>query len=283
MIVNLISINQGSPEWLALRKTKITSTDAGVIMGVNPWKTPLQLYNEKISNDPPKPSNEAMRRGIELEPIARDLFNLKTGLEMIPKVYVNDWTMASLDGASLIDDCILEIKCPGEKDHTIALSGKIPEHYFPQLQHAMYVANARGAYYYSFDGIDGVIVPVKRDDDYIEKMLVEEKKFYECLLKKTPPEPTERDYVEKTDFDWESCAERWKEINAKISALQDEEEVIRKKLIAMCNNQNSQGFGIKLAQISRKGNVDYGKIPELKNVDLEQYRKASIVSWRITK
>lgn len=132
----VIDMEQGSPEWLALRKTKITATDASVIMGANPWKTKSQLYQEKLSDDPPKPPNARMQRGVVLEPIARALFCFKTGHHMIPKVIVRGWAMASLDGINDRDE-ILEIKCPGEKDHSLAMRGQIPEHYFPQLQHQM--------------------------------------------------------------------------------------------------------------------------------------------------
>ena len=47
-IVN--EMQQGTPEWLALRKTKITATDACVIMGSSRWKTKTQLYREKLSD-----------------------------------------------------------------------------------------------------------------------------------------------------------------------------------------------------------------------------------------
>ena len=113
---------QGSPEWLAFRKTKVTATDASAILGLNPWKTRLQLYHEKLSNDPPKPCNEAMQRGNDLEPIARDLFKIKTGHKMEPRVVVKDWAMASLDGINAWNE-ILEIKCPGEKVHAVAVAG----------------------------------------------------------------------------------------------------------------------------------------------------------------
>lgn len=180
-------LEQGTPEWLALRKTKITATDASVIMGENPWKTNYQLYREKISDDAPKPSNERMQRGLDLEPVARDLFTIKTGIEMNPKIIVKDWAMASLDGMDDSRKFILEIKCPGPKDHELALENKIPGHYYPQLQHQMYVCDVKEMFYFSFDGIEGAIVYVSRNDEYIEKMIFEEKKFYDCLINKTPP------------------------------------------------------------------------------------------------
>ena len=93
---------QGTPEWLALRKKKITATDANIIMRASRKKTRLQLYHEKLSDDPPKPPNKWMQRGLDLEPMARELFCIKTGFVMHPKVIVKDWTLASLDG---ISDC----------------------------------------------------------------------------------------------------------------------------------------------------------------------------------
>lgn len=271
---------QGTPEWLSLRKNKITATDASVIMGLSHWKTRIQLYHEKLSNDPPIVANERMQRGIDLEPVARDLFCMTTGHKMIPKVVVKDWAMASLDGINEWNE-ILEIKCPGPTQHQIAVDGKVPDHYYPQLQHQMYVCDSEKVFYYSFDGFDGVTIEVKRDDEYIKKMIEEEKKFYQCIMNKTPPEPQEGDYIERNDSLWEQCASRWIDINSSIKSMEKEEEELRKQLIFLSGESNTKGAGISLCQIQRKGNVDYTRIPELKNVDLEKYRKSSINSWRI--
>lgn len=278
----ILDIQQGCPEWHALRKTKITATDSCVIMGVSPWKTKLRLYNEKISNDPPRQPDDRMQRGIDLEPIARDLFNLKTGLQMAPKVIVKDWLMASLDGIDESAKCIVEIKCPGEKDHALAIQGRVPDHYFPQLQHQMFVSGIRTAFYFSFDGIDGVIVEVKMDDEYVNDMLDEERKFYECLINRVPPETSESDFVSRDDCLWQECATKWKFLTESIRQLQEEEESLRKQLIFLSGESNTKGGGISLCQIRRKGSVDYSKVPQLAGIDLEQYRKSPVNTWRIT-
>src|SRR5258708_7878806 len=140
-----IPIEQGTDEWLDLRKTKITATDAVVIMGASPWKTRTELYHEKVCATVPNAPNERMQRGTVLEPIARDLFNMTTGLKMVPKVAVKGWAMASLDGINEWNE-ILEIKCPGDKDHAIAVVGKVPDHYYPQLQHQMHVCDSHRAF-----------------------------------------------------------------------------------------------------------------------------------------
>lgn len=181
---------QRTDEWLALRKTKITATDACVIMGVNPWKTSYRLLEEKLGYVETGPINERMQRGIDLEPVALDLFNIKTGLEMEPCVVFHpdhDWMMASLDGITkygpnVLGDNIVEIKCAGKVDHGAALKGKVPKKYYPQLQHQLAVTGLDMAHYFSFDGIDGVILEVKRDDEYIEKMIEAEKRFYDILV-----------------------------------------------------------------------------------------------------
>jgi len=278
-------LEQGTAEWLALRKTKITATDAAVIMGASPYKTRLELYHEKLSDEPPKPPNERMKRGTDLEPVARDLFILKSGMTMHPVVLVNDWTMASLDGISQCGNFVLEIKCPGKKDHDVALSGKIPDHYYPQLQHQMYVSGVQLAYYFSFDGFDGVTVEVKRDDEYIERMITEEFKFYMHLQQKTPPPPIGDEYTERNDELWQECALKWKSLSQRIKILEAEEEEARKQLIFLSGESNTKGAGISLCKVVRKGTVDYPKM--IKKMDIadsvvEEFRKPSSTSWRLT-
>lgn len=273
---------QGTPEWRALRKTKITATDAIIIMGASHWMTRIQLYHEKTSNQPDKYINERMQRGIDLEPIARSLFELQTGLIVEPRVVIKDWVMASLDGISECGSNIVEIKCPGEKDHAIALSGKVPDHYYPQLQHQMAVCEVDDMFYFSFDGADGVIVEVKRDNAYIEKMRDLEWDFYQCILNKTPPEPDENDYIMREDDLWLQCVGKYKEVTSMIKHLEKEESDLRKQLIFLSGESNTKGGGISLCNVTRKGNIDYSIIPELNGVDLEPYRKSSSSNWRIT-
>lgn len=173
---------QGSQEWLQLRKTKITATDAPVIMGESPWKKAITLYHEKINEDFVCDQNENMKRGTELEPYARLSFILDTGIDVSPRVIVKDWAMASLDGISTCGKHVLEIKCLGKKGHELAAEGKIHPYYKGQLQHQMWLCDVSSMFYYSFDGINGILIDVKRDDFYIDLMIQQEKLFYECLI-----------------------------------------------------------------------------------------------------
>ncbi len=112
-------------------------------------------------------------------------------------------------------------------------------------------------------------------------MIEEERKFYDCLMTRTPPEPAEDDYVERDDAVWIECAHRWKDVGRHRKALEQEEEELRQQLVFLSGETNSRGGGISICQVTRKGNVDYSSIPELKSIDLDKYRKPSTSSWRI--
>lgn len=276
----LIQLEQGSQEWLDYRRSHITATDACVIMG-SPWKSPYKLYQEKSDPGFKQETNERMKRGTDLEPIARHLCCIKTGLDFKPAVAVKDWAMASLDGITSDGKEILEVKCPGPKDHALASVGRIPDHYMAQLQHQMYVCDVEKVHYFSFDGIDGELVIVHRSPDYIETMLTKEKEFYDCLINKKPPLGADL-CIYRSDDEWSDCASRWKYLNEKIKMLQKEEEEVREKLIELAGESNTKGEGIQLSQVTRKGNVDYTRIPELIGINLDVYRKPDSFFWKLS-
>lgn len=130
---------QGSEEWLALRKRYITSTDVANIMGIG-FKTPYQLYLEKMDLVPPQEANEKMKEGSRLEPIAREWINENGDYNYQPAVVVRDIFMASLDGID--GDSILEIKS-GMKSYSQAEMSEIPDYYRSQIQHQLYVTGKK--------------------------------------------------------------------------------------------------------------------------------------------
>jgi hypothetical protein len=221
-----------------------------------------------------------MLRGLDLEPFARELFTLQTGIKVFPKIVVKDWLMASLDGVSDCNKLVVEIKCPSAKDHALSMSGKVPDHYFPQLQHQMYVCDVDQIFYYSFDGFDGVNVVVYRDNAYIEKMLIQEWNFYQCIINKKQPDDLE-EFKLRDDEEWKNLAQEWIKINQEIKTLEKKEQEIRKKLIDSTGKLNCKGAGISLSLIQKKGTVDYTKIPQLQTIDLDMYRGQPTTYWKI--
>lgn len=274
---------QNTPEWLEFRRKKIGASDAPVIMEVSPWKTPYQLWLEKTgtSNSSTTPHQQ---RGHDLEETARQVFEKRTGMIMFPKVMLHpsfDWMMASLDGIDIDGKSIVEIKCPGQTDHEIAKEGKIPEKYFPQLQHQLAVTGLEMAFYFSFDGSEGIILEVEKDDAFIDKMLDREKTFWKCMSTLTPPAMNQRDFVNREDKEWTETTQKWLNIHGQLETLEEEEKKLRETLIQMAGGQNVMGGDVRLTRSLRKGNVNYAQIPELQNIDLEKYRKEPIEVWRL--
>lgn len=277
---------QQTPEWLEMRKNKIGASDAPVIMGVSPWMTPYALWEEKLGIRKGRPQNEAMRRGLELEEMARKSFEEKTGIIVFPQVVFhpeNEWMMASLDGMDIEQKHIVEIKCANSEDHEHAKQGKIPDKYFPQLQHQLEVTGLDTAFYYSFDGKEGVVVECHRNTKYIRDLVDEEKAFWSCMQNFVAPKLSERDYTIREDDVWTMCAEQWKSAQKGLIELEKKEKELRDLLISMTNGTNVKGAGITVSKVVRKGNIDYAKVTELKGVNLEPYRKEPIEFWRIGK
>ena len=59
--------NLPKEDWLRYRKCGITGTDAGAILGLNPYRSAFQVYHDKISDTIENIDNEAMRQGRDLE------------------------------------------------------------------------------------------------------------------------------------------------------------------------------------------------------------------------
>ena len=191
-----IDLIQGSQEWLSYRMSKIMATDAGVILDVNPFKSLENLYEEKLGLTQNIKTNPAMQRGHDLEPVARELFSHNIGIEMTPCVCennTNSWMAASLDGLSSCDKYILEIKCPNEDTHKLAINGQVKPYYYAQCQHQLAVTEAEILYYFSYrpeyTSNPFAVIEFIPDEKYIQNMIKLEKKFWFDLCQMTPPNP----------------------------------------------------------------------------------------------
>lgn len=184
-------LEHGSIEWHAARRRGIGSSDAPTIMGASPWKNILELYEEKIATETKHTDNWAMARGRELEPVARDLYEIEYGLEMPPKLVKHkryDYFLANLDGFNDENNFGIEIKCPGKKDRDLALLGQVPGKYFPQLQWQMLVAGSPTWHYVSYAGTDKVtVVQVNADKKYQRELELRARLFWYYVRNRIRP------------------------------------------------------------------------------------------------
>jgi len=303
---------QGSQEWLEWRRNKITGTDASVIMEVSPFKTPFELYQEKMGIVPEEEATPWMKRGLMLEPQAREWFT-KAHYYIEPDVMAaNDpyeWMGGSFDGIGVDADgerFVLEIKCPGSEDHELAKRGSVPAKYFPQIQHLISVSGASYAIYLSFVSLteDIYTITVPKDRPYIMNMISKEYEFWKRLQEFDPPPLIDRDHEKarkkeqqdntqiRNDEEWTKLVEtylRVKETNQISGRYLDE---IKAQLIELSGGLNVKGGGIKLSKSLQKGNIDYrgfiddliveGVLDQDYTIDLlEMRRKPSSEVWRI--
>ena len=279
----IVDLQQNTPEWLEFRRLRIGASDAPVIMEVSPYTTPYTLWERKLELIPEKEKTFAMSRGSDLESDALRCFNETFGLTLQPQVLkfrCYDWMIASLDGYDGVN--AVEIKCPNKDDHKVALNGKVPDKYFPQLQHQMFVANLKNMWYYSYDGTNGVSVYLESDTDYQTKMIEKELEFYRCIKEFVPPTMTEKDYLKRNDLAWRELSQRYLNVKMRLKQFESEEKHLRDALVKASTGKPSIGGGLKLSKTVRKGAVDYKIIPELIGIDLEMFRSDPVVSYRIT-
>ncbi len=91
----------------------------------------------------------------------------------------------------------------------------------------------------------------------------------------------EKDFKPSTNEQWNIIAEKLYGIQKEQSDLDAQARLLKKELIALSKDKNTCGAAYYFQREERRGSVDYGVIPELQNVDLEQYRKKPSISWRL--
>lgn len=124
--MQIINIQQKTPEWFALRlKYPLTASEAQAI--ANQGKGLETLVWEKMTErfsiaDKERYSNKDLERGVELEPLAREMYELETGNKVEEVGFVINEKVSNVGGASpdgiiVAQNGLLEIKCFDDKKH----------------------------------------------------------------------------------------------------------------------------------------------------------------------
>ena len=203
-------LEQNTSEWLRWRLQGIGSSDAPVIMGEAAFKTRRLLWAIKTGRARDFAGNPASRRGHALERAARSAYEREFRVQMEPLCLVHDeleWMRASLDGLSFDGSTVLEIKCPlSLRDSNAAQQGRVPSHYYGQLQHQLEVSRAEEAHYWSFDGRLGRLVRIRPDRDYMKRLVDEEGEFWRRVKENRWPELDDKEVDLSSDPRWRSVA-----------------------------------------------------------------------------
>lgn len=279
-MVRFLELKQGTPEWHAWRSERVTASNVPVILGESDFQTPYELWlgyiNKPTESAPP---NYAMARGMAYEGVVRDEHQLDSGREFYPVCVENeDFPLlgASLDGYSPDEGgIVLEIKVPSREKHEQALRGEIPLCYRGQVQAQLMASGAKRLEYVSHypQTKSKAKVDVYPDPVYFERIDKAVKEFMERVRTKTPPMLTADDYVEAGTEELKIAMLDYSHTKGKMEQLAEILDGLKEKIKCLMPHSRVKYGNMKVSLVERKGSVDYAKVPELRTLDLEQYRK----------
>lgn len=273
-----IRVVQGSAEWLALRKTKVTSTDIAVCMGVG-YKSRNQLLRQKLDYAEADVSNEKMELGRKLEPIARKQFCLSYGDIFSEEVHVSDafpWAMASLDGINLDDSEVIEIKC-GEKAWNDFKLGVVSDAYICQVQWHLFVTGASVCHFIVYWEGQIMYKTFKRNDEYIEKLKEAGYKFYEEMQSELVKE---LEIEERSEEAWQEAAEKLLFIKGYHKKYDDLLKEAKADVLSLLDGKGGKGYGITAKKMSRIGSISPDLMLE-DGIDATKYRNPTSYFWEV--
>lgn len=181
-------MEQGSREWLELRAGKLTGSRFRDLMATtrsgpsaSRGNLIVQVALERLTGQPEETyQNDAMRRGTELEPLARGAYEAVTGELVTLTAFVVHPALpfvgVSPDGLVGADG-LLEIKCPASQaKHLESLrSGTHAQEYAWQIQGQLWTTGRQWCDAVSYDprfpsGLQLAIKRVSRDEIAIKKL-----------------------------------------------------------------------------------------------------------------
>lgn len=181
-------------EWKELRKKGIGGSDAAAALGLSRWKSPLRLYLEKIGEISSDVATEAAYWGNILEDIVAKEFERRTGkkVQRVNAILIHPkhgWMIANVDRKVVGESAILECKTTSAWNKDEWKDDEIPQEYIIQLQHYLAVTGYEKAYIAVLIGGNKFIwKELARDDELINMIIEGEKKFWELVETRTPPE-----------------------------------------------------------------------------------------------
>ena len=189
-------------DWLAVRKQGIGSSDAAAAVGLNPYKSQLELWLEKTGRDGSLPKTDPHDEespaywGNLLEPIVAAHYTKRTGnrVRRINAVLQHPdpdkaWMLANIDreviGSSEIQ--ILECKTAGINGARLWKEG-VPEYVQLQVQHQLAVTGKAAADVAVLLGGQHLeIHRIERDEALIDRLVQLERQFWNFVETDIPP------------------------------------------------------------------------------------------------
>jgi len=289
------------------RKGAITASEIGAIAGNGRFNTRADVMRRKVREANGLPSefvgNVATQWGNDNEERATAEFEFLNGVkvtkdgknqEFIDRVIsidsVDFRAGCTPDGIYYDDDngmCLVEVKCPygirNEYPNAAAYLAKAPE-YLDQMQWQMLISDIYACMFvvWTTQGISTkeIISSVSHQERLIaaaaefqrelDAILADPEKQARFLEDKK----SKKDYaIERSDAEYTEAAAFYRNASMKLAEAQAVADEAKQALIDLTEGLNVKGCGVSIIHSTRAGAVDYKLVPELKGVNLDDYRK----------
>lgn len=188
-------------EWLAERRHYLGATDIAAILGVDSYRTPLDVYNEKLGLVMPFEGNRQTERGQKLEEVAAREYTEQTGRKVHRRSTMlihpkHDFIRGHLDRRVVGDKRPVEIKCPSRgMFHKIKREG-LPSSWIVQMQTYLWLDGSSVGDFAPFCADAWEILPfeIEAQPELFERIEVAAVTFWTAhVLKRIPPAPISAD------------------------------------------------------------------------------------------
>jgi putative phage-type endonuclease len=184
--------------WLEARRLGMGGSDSPAILGLDPWRSPLDIWRSKVQPSPPTDDEKFLfKLGHLLEPVIAGLYSEQTSREVFspdPEIVQHlefPEIIGSPDRLAPKDGRVIELK----SEHQFADkfgdpgSDQVPDHYIVQAAHYMAVANLdRCDIAVLHGGFKFAIYQLRRDLDMERSMLEQLREWWNAyVVKKVEP------------------------------------------------------------------------------------------------
>lgn len=288
-------------DWLKIRKGYIGGSEAGAVVGLNPYKSAYTLWAEKTGKVPEFEGNLTTKVGSYLEDLVANLFTEETGKKVRRKnrVLVNEdypFACADVDRMVVGEDAILEIKTTNSVPAMrLFRKGEYPEAWYCQMTHYLAVTGAKKAYLaVLIECRDFKIFELERDEEEIAALMRAEKDFWNLVQTDAPPtadclKSTSDTLVaiyptSNTDsvnlFGYENELAQYMAVSSQIKALEEQKDGFANRIKAYLGEAGrgeSEGYKVSWASSERKTFDSKAFAKDNPDVDMSKYYKVSNV------
>ena len=305
--MKVINVSQRSDAWRVWRAQGVSASEAAVIMGRSPYKTPWRLWSEKtgLVLEQSLDNNPLIRAGIEAEAKALHHFEEQHGVMLLPVCGESErypLMRASFDGLSEANEPV-EIKCPHETTFVdVVLNREQSVAYqlaWCQVQQQLLVAEAERGFLFFYHQGQTVEFAIQRDDNFIKELISTAMDFWSAVKSgREPNKDPERDLFlpqGQAERQWQELAASYRQnalqmddLKDQLKALDIQQDGLEQKLVGLMGEYRAaEHSGLRVSRFQMQGSIDYKTVlqtllPDVSETALESYRKKSSERVRIT-